>query len=59
MTNTATKLRYEVKPRPAYKQTDRHSHMVVDNRKVQAVKFGTKAECDLIAFQMNDSGMVA
>lgn len=54
----AKKLRYEVKPRPAYKQEPGYTHMVVDNRKVQAVKFSTKAECELIAFKMNDSGTV-
>ena len=59
---TASKLRYEVKPRSAYTQTPAYpqpdSHMVVDNLKVLAVKFGTKAECELAAFQMNDSGTV-
>jgi hypothetical protein len=59
---TTSKLRYEVKPRSAYTQTPAYpqpdSRMVVDNREAVAVKFGTKSECELAAFQMNDSGMV-
>jgi hypothetical protein len=55
---TASKLRYEVKPRPARKQEPGMDYMVVDNRKVVAIKFGSKAECELAAFQMNDSGKV-
>lgn len=52
------KLRYEVKPRPERRQEPGYTHMVVDNHRVVAVKFGTKAACENHAFKLNDSGMV-
>lgn len=52
------KLRYEVMPRPEYKQEPGYTHMTVDNKKVVAVKFGTKAECDLDAYARNDGQTV-
>lgn len=53
-----SKLRYEAKPRPEYKQTPGYTHMLVDNKKRVAVRFGTKGDCDLEAFARNDGQSV-
>lgn len=53
-----SKLRYEVKPRPEYKQEPGYTHMTVDNKLRKAVKFGTKGECEVDAYARNDGNAV-
>lgn len=53
-----SKLRYEVKTRPEYKQEPGFTHMTVDNKARKAVKFGTKADCELEAYARNDGKTV-
>lgn len=53
------KLRYEVKPRPEYKQEPGFTYMTVDNKKRVAVKFGTKGDCEVDAYDRNDGNVVA